>query len=103
MSIIGLLIHHNKTWKLVVDRGAITAATAMLRRPSFTEEGASKACGLCYILAMVGFVGSLREEPGCLDALHTAARGRHGAAAADTARKAMAMVAEKHAKAAEIS
>ena len=101
MSIIGLLIHHNKTWKLVVDRGAITAATAMLRRPSFTEEGASKACGLCYILAMVGFVGSLREEPGCLDALHTAARGRHGAAAADTARKAMALVAEK--QAAEIS
>ena len=74
----------------------------MLRRPNFSEDGATKAVGLLYILSLVGFLQNMKDEPGCLDALHTAARGRYGPAAAATARKAMEGIAAKATKAAHI-
>ena len=100
MSILGLLLHHAKCWQRVVDAGGVGAATAMLRRGTFTEEGAGKAVGLLYILSLVGFVKTIKEEEGCLDVLDTAAKGRFGTAVADSAKKAMESIVSKMQKAA---
>uniref|UniRef100_A0A7S2G7X6 Armadillo repeat-containing protein 8 n=1 Tax=Haptolina brevifila TaxID=156173 RepID=A0A7S2G7X6_9EUKA len=102
MTVLGMLLHHQKCWQPVAKGGAIEAATSMLRRPNFTQESASKAAGLLYILAMVGFAGTIRDTPGCLDALHSCANGRHGPEVAPTARKAMELIAEKAHKAGEM-
>ena len=99
MSALGQLIHHQKCWPLLVDAGAIGAATSMLRSSSTSPEGAGYAVGLCYLLVMTGFAGKVRDESGCMEALHQAAQGRHGASAAATATKAIQLVVEKGAKA----
>jgi quinol monooxygenase YgiN len=58
---------------------------------------------MLYILSMVGFAASIRDEEGCLDSLHAAARGRFGPAHAETAQKAMAQIADKMQKGAHVA
>ena len=99
MSALGQLIHHQKCWPLLVEAGAIGAATCMLRSSSTSPEGAGYAVGLCYLLVMTGYASAVRDGDGCMEALHQTARGRHGAAAAGTATKAIQLVVEKGAKA----
>ena len=95
MNVLGLLIHNDKCWGPLVDAGAIPAAVVMLRRPDASQQGAARALGMLYLLAMIK-TQSVKTEPGALDVLHTYAQGRGGAENAKVARKAIEYIAEKN-------
>ena len=100
MHTLGQLLYNQECWQPLQDAGAITAAVTMLRNSASTWAGAQRATGMLYLNMMTGFANQVKDEPGAMEALHHTAQGRHGAEAAATASKAVALMVEKSQKAA---
>ena len=95
MSALGQLLYHQDCWKPLEDAGIVRTATAMLRKSSTSPGGAARAAGMLNLWVILGKVGSVKDEPGCMEALHAAARNRFGPEAAATATKTIQAVMEK--------
>ena len=82
----------------LLSAGAVKAAVHMLQldsTASSAQEGASKAASLLLFFSGLVKAETIHQEPGVLDALHSTAKGRHGADAAQAAQKCLSQLMER--------